>query len=238
MIRGLAVALLCLGFTAAAQERDLLVFAAASTAEAVTEVTHRFEAGHRGAAVRTSFAGTNELVRQLQAGAKGDVLLSADDEAPARVRAREHVALLSNTLVVVVPVASKLTALTPRELPSLRRIAVADPLSVPAGRYAQRWLERQALWGAVQDRLIPSLDVRAALAAAESGRVDAAVVYATDAARSQKVREVLRVRAEDAPPIIYSLALVSQRADARALYRFMKGPEAAAVFRRHGFVVK
>lgn len=228
--------MLCAFCACAAEPRELLVFAAVSTAEAVTEVTAAFEREHPGVKVRTTFAGTNELLRQLRAGAKGELFLSADEASIHAVTAVRRTLLLSNRLVVVVPLSSNWTALVPTQLPALRRIAVADPQSVPAGRYAKAWLEQQAVWSAIQDKLVPSLDVRAALAAAEAGRVDASIVYATDAAHSKKVREVLR--AGDDAGIVYGLAQVKDSVDAAALFDFFKGPAARSAFERHGFLFR
>lgn len=240
MRTALLVAVLLSATAKAAEPRELLMFAAASTSNAVTEVVGAFEAKNPGVKVRTSFAGTNELLRQLQAGAKADLFLSADEASITRVKShRQTVPLFSNALVVVVHSASTRTALVPDELPAMKRIAIADPLSVPAGKYAKAWLVAVGLWTELESKLIPSLDVRAALAAAEAGRVDAAIVYATDAASSKKVREVYRVPKEAAAvPIAYGLAQLGGSKDAALLYDFVKGADAAAVFARHGFVTK
>lgn len=220
----------------ARDSRELLVFAAVSTATPVTELVRAFEAKHPAVKVRTSFAGTNELLRQLQSGARADLFLSADESSIVGVKAlRKKVPLFSNALVVVVPASSAREKLLPSQLLSLRRVAVADPTSVPAGRYAKAWLQSQGLWSALEPTLVPVLDVKAALAAAEAGRVDAAIVYATDSAQSRKVREVHRVPDAQAPAIAYGLVQLRAGADAAALYDFFAGAEASAVFVRHGF---
>lgn len=233
----LAALLLVCAHAMAGERESLLVFAAASTSDAVSEVTAAFEAKHPGVKVVCSFAGTNELVRQIKAGATADVVLAAEDAALKGLGAsRLNEQLLSNTLVVVVPAASKRRELHPKELQALDRIAIADPLSVPAGKYAKAWLVQQGLWRDLEKRLIPALDVRAALAAAEAGRVDAAIVYATDAARSKKVREVWRVPREEGPRIAYALGQRRGSKEAAALYDFFESEQAAEIFRRHGFL--
>src|SRR5207247_2905774 len=112
--------------------------------------------------------------------------LSADaarvDAIAARVRAR--VELLSNQLVVVVPLGAAKQPKTRDELLGLGRVALADPDTVPAGSYARQWLA--PIWAALQPKIVPTLDVRAALAAVETGNASAAVVYKTDARIARK----------------------------------------------------
>ena len=116
------------------------------------------------------------------------------------MRPEDREDLLSNRLVVVVPAAAAASSMTAEDLAGVRRLALGDPRAVPAGIYARRWLERRGLWERVRDRVVPTLDVRAALAAVESGNVDAGIVYRTDAAISKRVRVALEVPAGRGPP--------------------------------------
>ena len=109
---------------------------------------------------------------------------------------------------------------------------------MPAGAYARRWLERAGAWEAVRERVVPALDVRAALAAVESGNVPAGIVYATDAAVSRGVRVALEVPAAESPRIVYVAALLAGAGEAaRAFFAQLRSAEAAATFRRFGFEV-
>jgi len=83
--------------------------------------------------------------------------------------------------------------------PSIKRIALADTKGVPAGVYAKEYLEKAGVWEAVKDRVVPTENVRAALAVVESGDVDAGIVYKTDAAISSSVRIDYEVPAKDGP---------------------------------------
>jgi molybdate transport system substrate-binding protein len=140
--------------------------------------------------------------------------------------------------VVVVPAASPLRLRSAADLVSLPRLALADPASVPAGAYARQWLERAGVWDAVRERVVPALDVRAALAAVESGNAPAGVVYATDAAVSRGARVALEVPAAESPRIVYVAALLAGAGEAaRAFFARLRSPEAAATFRRFGFEV-
>ena len=224
---------------------DVTVFAAASLAEALEEVARGYEQAS-GNKVILNVGGSNDLARQIVAGAAADLFFSADRaqmdlvETAGLVRPADRVELLSNVLVVVVPAAAATRIASPRDLTHLRRIAVADPEAVPAGVYARSYLETAGLWAVLQPRVIPTLNVRAALAAVESGNADAGIVYRTDAALSRRVRIAFTVPREQGPKIVYVLApLASSRKPATIeLARRLAGPEGRSVFEKHGFVIE
>jgi molybdate transport system substrate-binding protein len=221
---------------------EILVFAAASLSDALTEAGRAWEASG-GGRVTFNFAASNDLARQIEAGAPAAVFISANRaqaerlEKSGRVRPGESFALLGNVLVVVVPSAAKTQALAgARDLLAFERLALADPEAVPAGVYAKGWLTREGVWAQIAPRVIPSLDVRAALAAVAAGNVPAGVVYATDAASSKEVRVVYRVPAEATPDLRYYAAPVAPGSPAAvAFLNFLKSPKARAIFARYGF---
>jgi molybdate transport system substrate-binding protein len=233
----LAIALSC---AANAQAEELLVFAAASTSEAMQECAAKYKA-QSGVEVRFSFAGSNELARQIIAGAPADAFLSADQAQmdavvkAGRVRAAEQVGLLSNRLVIVQSEREPALA-RPEDLARLKTIALADPQAVPAGVYAKQWLVARGLWDSVASKVVPTLDVRAALAAAEADRAQAAIVYATDA----KVAKGIRVIPLPPGPekIVYPVAPVEgpKKPAAVKWVQFLRSREAGAVFEKRGFV--
>ena len=153
------------------------------------------------------------------------------------VRAEDRVDLLSNRLVVVVPAGATVVPATAEDLARVRRLALGDPQAVPAGIYARQWLEKRGLWELLSDRVVPTLDVRAALAAVESGNADAGIVYRTDAAISHRVRVALEVPADEAPRVVYPAALLTgaRGPAARAFYEHLRFPAAREVFERLGF---
>ena len=110
---------------------------------------------------------------------------------------------------------------------------------MPAGQYAKAALEALGLWRGLGERAVRTADVRAALALVDRGEAAAGIVYATDAAISERVRIVGRFPVASHPPIGYPLALIAGRGSdaARRLYDHMVGDQAAAVFRAHGFLV-
>lgn len=219
----------------------LLVFAAASTTDALEPLGRAFEAKH-GVHVDFSFASSSTLARQLEAGAPADLFLSADlaqlEQAKAAGAIARSAPLLRNRLVVVAGPQAQVTLTSGCDLAKLTRVALADPASVPAGVYAKRWLTGQHCWDLVAPRVVPALDVRAALAQVESGAAPAGVVYATDAAIAPSLRVVFSPPPDQVPPIVYPLALTrrgAERPAARDFYAFLSSPEAAAVFARLGF---
>jgi len=221
---------------------ELLVFAAASLTDALGEIGDGFEA-RTGVRVLFSFGGSNALARQIQAGAPADVFVSAnldrmdELERAGLVRPEDRVSLLSNRLAVVVAATSGLVVSSPRDLEQARRLALGDPEAVPAGIYARRWLEGVGRWEALRERVVPTLDVRAALAAVESGAADAGIVYRTDAAISRRVRVALEVPLDEAPRIVYPAAVLasSPASEAHGFLEHLQSAAARAVFTRLGF---
>jgi molybdate transport system substrate-binding protein len=223
-----------------------LVFAAASLAGVLREVETAWRAGGREA-LQFNFAGSNELARQIGAGAPAEVFLSADRAQVDRlveaglVEEGEVTELLANELVVIGAEAGRPPFASPRDLLAVERLALADPRSVPAGVYAREWLVRIGLWAELEARVVPALDVRAALQAVASGDVEAGIVYATDVdapGASGKVTVLWRVAADDpaAPRVRYYLCtLQGSDAEAKELAAFLRGEEAAAIFARAGF---
>jgi molybdate transport system substrate-binding protein len=239
-----ALAALLLAATGRVHADEVTVFAAASLTDAMNEAGKAFEAktGHH---VTFNFGGSNDLARQIKAGAPAEIFFSADQAQMDEV-AREgliaslgdRIDALSNALVVVVPAASAARLAAAADLKQFGRIAIANPEAVPAGVYARTYLTSEGVWDAVKDKVVPTLDVRAALAAVEAEHADAAVVYRTDAAHSQRVRTAFEVPRDKGPRIVYPLALLKGAKPAAALFRdFLVSDAARAVYEKHGFVV-
>ena len=223
---------------------EILVFGAASLTESLQELGKAYEA-KSGTHVVFSFGASSDLARQIQAGAPADVFFSADTakmdalERAGLVKAGDRREFLSNSLVVIVPSDSTLQIAKAEDLVNLPKIALADPAAVPAGIYAKKWLTGLGLWEKIEPKVVPTLDVRAALAAVESGAIPAAVVYRTDAAMGKASRIAFAVA--DGPAILYSVAPVAASKIARAaeaFVLFLAGPEGRAEFTKRGFVIR
>lgn len=224
---------------------EITVGSAISMSDVVTEISeaHSRETGTK---IRHTFAGTNVIARQIEAGAPIDIFLSADtahmDALVAKgLVEKESVRIIAtNELVVIIPADSKLSLKSPRGLLSLDRLAIADPTSVPAGIYAKRWLETEGVWARLAPKTIPLQNVRAALLAVETGNADAAIVYRTDALSSRKVKSVFTVPEGKTGAIEYPAAVVAgstRREDANRFLEFMASEKSAAIFMKHGFGV-
>lgn len=246
--RALSLVLLVAGLIGCRGDDDLLVFGAASLADALQATGEAWEERHPDAPVAFNFAGSNDLARQVAAGAPADLFVSADRgrlEAAERVDLAAAVPLLANRLVVIVPDGAgaggrDVEVRAPADLLAFDRIALPDPHAVPAGIYARRWLAAEGLWDELASRVVPALDARANLAAVASGGLPAGVVYATDAAVSDRVEVVYRVQGPPqgaGPEIVYWAAPVAggRRRVAGRFLEHLGSPEAGAVFRRFGF---
>lgn len=244
MRRLLLAFLITLSLVGRAAADDLLVFAAASLTDAMTELG-KVWAAQSPTKVSFSFGASNDLARQIRAGAPADVFFSADVEQVAALERDGLVDpstrrdLLSNALVVIVPVESKATITGAADLAGVERLSLANPDGVPAGRYARAWLQSQGVWDRVAPHVVPAVDVRAALAAVASGNIEAGIVYKTDAAMSPKVRVAFEVPRAQGPSIVYALAPLkaSKNPEAAAFATFLTGPTATPVYERLGFVV-
>ncbi|MEP6678935.1 MAG: molybdate ABC transporter substrate-binding protein [Betaproteobacteria bacterium] len=234
---------------AAALGANVTVFAAASLKGAFDDQARAYES-LTGDRVVVSYAGSNSLARQIDSGAPADVFLCADLEwmnhldARGLLAAGTRVNLLRNTLVLVAPAASATTLkIAPRF--DLRgalqgeRLAMANPDSVPAGRYGKSALETLGVWRDVSASVARAENVRAALALVSRGEVAFGIVYATDALADKGVRIVDAFPPGTHPPIVYPAAIVaaSRSPAARPLLDYLRSPGARAIWQRHGFAI-
>jgi molybdate transport system substrate-binding protein len=196
-----------------------------------------------------NFGASSLLARQIEEGAPADVFFSADEAKMDGLEKRRLVvsetrkSRLSNSLVIVLAAESTMTIKSASDLalPRVRRIALADPKTVPAGIYAKAYLEKAKIWTSVESKIVPTDNVRAALAAVESGNVEVGMVYKTDAAISKKVRVAYEVPGSDSPAISYPMAVLKEAKDLEAAKRFLKhldSLEAGRVFEKFGFIVR
>ncbi len=219
---------------------ELNVAAAASLTDALQEIKTAYESSG-GDTIVLNLGASSALARQIEEGAPVDLFLSADEakmdalEKRGRVLAGTRRSVLSNTLVVVVPADSTLRIASPADLvnPGIRHLALAEPQSVPAGIYAKEYLRGLKLWDQVIDRVVPTENVRGALAAVETGNADAGIVYRTDAGISRKVRVAFEVPRAEGPRISYPFAVIAgskRREAARRFLAYLESPAALAIF--------
>lgn len=243
--RGLA-ALLLLGCSALVHAGDVTLYAAASLTNALKDLATRYQAEHPGTVIRTSFAASSTLARQIEAGAPADLFASADKKWMDYLAGRKLIDaasrrnLLGNTLVLIAPAARPLLVpMDKGKVPAFAgKLCMGDPDSVPAGLYGQQAVASLGWWSALAPRVVGSEDVRSALAFVERGECALGIVYETDARISRKVIIAGRFPAGTHEPVVYPFALLPQASTAaQDFYRYLQGPEARAVFTRHGFTV-
>ena len=226
---------------------DILVAAAASLTDVLKEIGSAYQSKSRNK-VNFTFGASSTLARQIEEGAPVDLFLSADVaqidhlDKNNRLEPGSRKNLLSNQLVLIVPADSKLAISSPKDLlkPEVKRIAVAEPASVPVGIYSRKYLEGEGLWDKLKGKIVPVLDVRATLAAVESGNIDIGLVYKTDAMISRKVKIAYEVPIEKGPKITYAIAIVKESKKKEATRDFMNfvlSPAGKNSFKKSGFVV-
>ncbi|HVX15586.1 MAG TPA: molybdate ABC transporter substrate-binding protein [Pirellulales bacterium] len=227
--------------------QEATIFAAASTQEAVEAIVAEFERLNPDVKIHASFASSSTLAEQIGSGAPADLFLSASrqwaDALAKKTLAADEYDLLGNQLVAIVPADATWEVGQPTDLAKdeIQHIAIGEPDSVPAGIYAKEALTKLDLWEPLRDRLVPGNDVRHALAMVEEGAVEAGIVYATDAAISDKVKVAFPFASELTEPIVYPLVLTKRgvkSSAARELYHFLQSTAAAKIFRQAGFRVQ
>jgi molybdate transport system substrate-binding protein len=245
-VRRLAAALLCLAL-GPAFAGDVLVFAAASLRESLDANLRAFEAA-TGYKASASYAASNALARQIENGAPADLFISADLDWVDHVERRGFVLagsrhdLLGNDLVLIAPAASNVRLKLARGVDIAtalggKRIALADPDTVPAGKYAKAALIWLGAWKAIEGRIAAADNVRAALALVARGEAPLGVVYRSDAVAEAKVRVVDAFPDGSHAPIVYPIVVLkrSKTPAAAALEAFLGSSAAMATFKRFGF---
>ncbi len=243
----LAASLIAMAAHAAETTPPMLVFAAASLSDVLEDLGAAWRRS-TGVPVRFSFAASSLLARQIEAGGRADVFISADrewmdylDDRGLIVKSSRH-DLAANRLVLIAPADSTLalemrTGLDLATALGNGRLSLADPDTVPAGRYARAALDAMGVWRQVEGRLARADNVRAALVFVARGETPLGIVYATDARIEKNVRVVAFFPAHSHPPISYPAAATPDaRPDAAAFIAYLRGKDAAAVWKKHGFL--
>ena len=233
---------------AAAQER-MVVFAAASLKDALDEINAAYKQAN-GVEVVTSYAGSSQLIKQIEQGAPAEVFISADLESmdygveKKAVQGATRIDLVGNRLVLVAPADSRTNNVTVNSgfdlagLAGNGLIATGDVRSVPAGRYAEAALRKLGLWQAVQPKLAMVENVRVALTLVARGEAPLGIVYETDAKADPRVKVIGAFPTDSHPAIIYPAALTARAKPGAAAYLdFLQSPAARSIFEQRGFSI-
>ncbi|RUT00071.1 molybdate ABC transporter substrate-binding protein [Trichormus variabilis SAG 1403-4b] len=226
---------------------NLLISAAASLKDVLEEIKPLYQQTQPNANISYNFGSSGALQQQIEQGAPADIFISA---AKKQVDTLEQKGLLlpgtrniiaKNRLVLVVPKnVVGVSSFYNLKDAKIKKIAIGEPRSVPAGQYAQQVLEKLKIWQQIKPKLVFANNVRQVLASVESGNADAGLVYVTDAKTSNKVKVVVAADEKYHSPIIYPLAVVkrSKNVDAaKAFAQFLSGNEARVVFQKYGFIL-
>ena len=225
----------------------ITVFAAVSLKDALTEVEKQYEAANPGDDVEFSFGASGQLMAQIKEGAPADVFISAAEKQVTELidakladeSSRAPVA--SNRLVLIVPADAAKPVAVFSDLADARvkRIAIGQPRTVPAGEYAAQALAKLNVLDAVRERLVYGANVRQVLDYVSRGEVDAGIVYATDAMTDANVKVVATADGSLHDAIVYPAVLVRRdgrtSAGARRFLDHLKAEPTRAVLRKRGF---
>jgi molybdate transport system substrate-binding protein len=235
------------GSVVAQSNSNLLVSAAASLKEALEEIKPLYRQSKANVSISYNFGSSGALQQQIEQGAPADIFISA---AKRQVDALEQKGFLvpgtrniiaKNKLVLVVPKnAVGITSFYSLKDAKVKKIAIGEPRSVPAGQYGQQVLEKLKIWSEIKSKLVFANNVRQVLASVETGNADAGLVYITDAKISDKVKVVVTADEKYHSPIIYPLAVIksSKNVDAaKDFSQFLSSNQAKAIFKKYGFIL-
>ncbi|MGZ5922618.1 MAG: molybdate ABC transporter substrate-binding protein [Rhizomicrobium sp.] len=239
----------CLAPSAAISQRPITVFAAASLTDSLTAVAAAYK-NQTGVTITLSFGASSTLARQIDQGAQADIFISADTDWMDYLQKNDRIApatrkdLLGNRLVLIAASDAKAP---PKIAPGFdlagalgkSRLALADPASVPAGKYAKAALTRLGVWNSVSPKVVQAENVRVALEYVSRGEAAYGIVYATDAKVAPAVRMAGVFPENSHAPIVYPAALTRDAAPgAKAFLAFLGSARARAIFEKAGFTAR
>jgi molybdate transport system substrate-binding protein len=246
-ITGLAylITLLLLAQPAAAVDK-LLVYAAASTSNAVTEIIEQYNQENPEVQVKVSFASSSTLAKQIEAGAPAHLFISANPKWMDYLQEQKLIInesrlnLLSNKIVIVAPLGKGFKVEMNEDFDLAEnlkgKLCLGDPDHVPAGIYAKQALVSLDWWDKVKTSVVGTKDVRAAVTFIERGECLAGIVYATDASASQKIDLIAEFPADSHDPIVYPVAtLASAPALADTFLNYLNTSHIKSIFKKYGF---
>lgn len=232
----------------AAQQVELNISAAVSMKDALAEIQKNYQAKNPNIKLVFNFGASGSLQKQIEQGAPADIFISAAPKQMNELQEKKLINadtrrnLVENKLVIVVPKDSKLNLTKYEDLTedAVSKIALGETAVVPAGQYAKEVLQKMALWDKVQDKIVFAKDVRTVLTYAETGNVEAGIVYKTDAVSSDKIKVVATAPEGTHQPIVYPVAVVTATKQIKAAQDFINylfNSESKAILKKNGFTM-
>jgi molybdate transport system substrate-binding protein len=225
---------------------ELTVSAAISLKDSLDEIGQLYHAQVPDAEIHFNYGASGTLQRQVEEGAPVDVFVSASPnqmdalESKGLVLPGTRKDLVKNAIVLIVPKGhAGISSFQDLARPEAKIIAVGEPQTVPAGKYAQEVLTHLGLYDLLKPKFVLGKDVRHVLTYVATGNADAGIVYATDAKTSDQVTVIATAPEESHSLVTYPVAVLKSSknaAAAQAFVDFLLGPKARGVFQKYGFI--
>jgi len=236
---------LATNLNAAENKEAVVVFAAASLTNAINEISTNYEQ-EKGAQIKTSFAASSALAKQIENGAPADIFISADTKWMNYLKDKHALKdntvsnLLTNHLVLIAPVGKRFDVTMNKSFDFFGafngKLCTGEMASVPVGIYAKQALTSLTWLDAGQSKIVGTQDVRAALTLVERAECAVGIVYETDAKISNKVEVIATFPDNVHEPILYPLSLTKDASAKSAdFYEYLKSDKAKAIFTKYGF---
>lgn len=227
------------------QQTEIMVSAAASLKDVLTEIIPQYEEKHPGTKLVLNFGSSGTLQQQIEQGAPVDLFISAGKSQMDSLEEKQlllkgsRVNILGNELVLIVGKDNN-TVKSFEDLGKLeiKHIGIGEPESVPAGKYSQEALTFMKLWDSLTPKLVHGKDVKQVLTYVETGNAEAGLVYRSDASFSDKVKVAVAAPAASHKPIVYPAAVIGNAKNAAAaeeFLEFMQTEDAQQMFIKYGF---
>ena len=228
-----------------ASRQDLTISAAVSLKDALDEISQLYRVAKPEVSLHFNLGGSGTLRLQIEQGAPVDLFISASPDEMKNLESKSLLLpgtrkdLLRNQVVLIVPNGRNVVgSFQDLAKPDVKFIAMGEPQTVPAGKYAQEVLTHLGLYDQLKPKFVLGRDVREVLTYVATGNADAGIVYATDAQSSKDVKVVAKASEDSHSPVIYPVAVIkasSNPAGAKEFEAFLLGPQARTVFLKFGF---
>jgi molybdate transport system substrate-binding protein len=214
--------------------------------DALNEIKKEFENDHPEILLTYNFGSSGKLVQQIDSGAPADVFISAGKSYVDKLEEKNLIIkdsrfnMAKNELVLIENKEQNINISSFQELAQLKdkKIAIGNPESVPAGKYAEEVFTHFNMLNRVKEQLVMGSDVRQVLAYIESGNAEVGIVYASDALISEKVKVLATSDATWHSPIVYPCAIVkasTKQTEAELFLTYLKGEKSKKILQNYGF---
>lgn len=228
---------------------DLVISAAGSLKDALEEIKPLYQQTQPNINITYNFGASGALLKQIEEGKPSDIFISTSKkqvdglEEKGLLVPKTRGILADNRLVVIVPKNNSvgITSFYTLANSKVKKIAIGDPKSVPAGQYAQDVFKKLGILDKVKSKFIYEKNASQVLASVENGNADAGLGYSTDAKSSNKVKVAVATDGKYYSPIIYPMAVLknSQNVEAaKGFVKFLSSDQAKGVLKKYGFIVK